>query len=146
MTSFRKILCPMDFNKSSLRAVEAAGVLAAHFGSELLLLHVVSPAEGASENAERKGADPADERALEASAQKALQVMSEYYQAQGLNTRFLVLPGNAADEIIRTADREDVELIVLANGSLPGLARPASGSLADKVVRLAKRPVLTVGR
>ncbi len=142
---FRKILCPTDFSESSGQAVEAARKLAARFGSELLLLHVVSPIPADAGGIEPEGVNSMKEQELEASVQRGLAAMTQRFQAQGLNARYSILPGNPADEIIRAADQENVELIILAKGNQTGLDAPILGSVANKVVRLSKRPVFTVG-
>jgi archaellum component FlaC len=56
----------------------------------------------------------------------------------------IVLRGNAADEIVRVADEENVDLIVIATHGRTGLDRLIFGSVAGKVVQLAKCPVLTI--
>ena len=43
MLPFKQILCPTDFSEPSYEAIKAAGEIAFHFGSELSILHVVSP-------------------------------------------------------------------------------------------------------
>jgi len=55
-----------------------------------------------------------------------------------------MLRGNAADEIVRTAGEEEIDLIVIATHGRTGLDRLIFGSVAEKVVRLAPCPVLTV--
>jgi nucleotide-binding universal stress UspA family protein len=52
--------------------------------------------------------------------------------------------GNAAAEIVRIADREQVDVIVIATYGKTGWRRLVLGSVAEKVVRLATCPVVTV--
>jgi nucleotide-binding universal stress UspA family protein len=58
----------------------------------------------------------------------------------------LVEVGNAADKIVQTAGQEDIDLIVMAAHGLSGWRQRLSGSVAERVLRLAHCPVLTVQR
>jgi nucleotide-binding universal stress UspA family protein/archaellum component FlaC len=145
MLPFKKILCPTDFSEPSYEAIKTSGELAFHFGSELCLLHVVSPVPVVPMGAEPSAFNVSSyEQELEDSSRKSLQEVINQLEWKELRVRLIVLRGIAADEIVRTADEEDVDLIVIATRGLTGLDRLIFGSVAEKVVRLAKRPVLTV--
>jgi universal stress protein A len=145
MLPFQKILCPTDFSESSNEAIREASELASHFASELLLVHVVSPlwsAAGASE-----GIPPdilRDEQQLEEEAETLLRDWANRLQSQGLRVRSILLRGNAADEILRTAEEEKVDLLIIAIRGKTGLSRILFGSVAEKVVRHANCRVLTI--
>lgn len=145
MLPIKKILCPTDFSGPSYEAIKAAGELAFHFGSELCLLHVVPPvpiipaAEGPS------AFDISlYEQELEATSKRTLQEIINHLEWKDLPGRLIVLRGNAADEIVRTAQEENADLIVIATRGRTGLDRFLFGSVAEKVVRFATCPVLTV--
>jgi hypothetical protein len=53
--------------------------------------------------------------------------------------------GHAASEIVRYAERENIDLVVLGTHGRTGLARVLMGSVADEVVRMAPCQVLTIG-
>jgi nucleotide-binding universal stress UspA family protein len=145
MLPFRKILCPTDFSESSYEAVRAAGELASYFGSDLCIIHVVPPVPVIPVGAEPTAFNISMyEQELEASSKKSLQEVVDQLESKELKVRLIVLRGNAADEIIRTADEEDVDLIVIATRGRTGLDRLIFGSVAEKVVRLARCPVFTV--
>jgi nucleotide-binding universal stress UspA family protein len=145
MLPVKKILCPTDFSEPSSEAIKVASELASQFGSELLLLHVVAPL---SVPPEVMGLPPATvpvgEQELEASAKRSLEERVGRLHAEGLRARFLLRPGNAADEILRAAEEEKVDQIVIASHGRTGLNRILFGSVAEKVVRSARCPVLTV--
>ena len=61
-----------------------------------------------------------------------------------VGTRDLVTTGEAAPEILRIAQKEHVDLIVIASHGLTGWRRLVFGSVAEKVVRQATCPVLTI--
>lgn len=146
MLPYKKILCPTDFSEPSYEAIKAAGELAFHFGSELCVLHVVSPVPLVPTGAEPTSGFnvPLYERELEASSKRSLEEIINQMEWKDLKVRLIVLRGNAADEIVRVAEEEQAELIVIATRGRTGLDRLIFGSVAEKVVRLAKCPVLTV--
>ncbi len=61
-----------------------------------------------------------------------------------MRTRDLVTTGEPAPEILRIAAEEHVDLIVIASHGLTGWRRLVFGSVAEKVVRQAPCPVLTI--
>jgi nucleotide-binding universal stress UspA family protein len=145
MLPIKKIVCPTDFSEASHEAINAAGELAFHFGSELCVLHVVSPVPLVPMGAEPSGFNVSlYERELEASSKRTLEEITYQLEWKDLNVRLIVLRGNAADEIVRVAEEERADLIVIATHGRTGLDRLIFGSVAEKVVRLAKCPVLTV--
>ena len=145
MLPFKKILCPTDFSDPSYEAIKVAGELAYHFASELCVIHVVS-----SVPVIPMGPGPSAfnisqyEQELEASSKKSLEEIVHQLEWKELKVRLIALRGNAADEIVRIADEENVDLIVIATHGRTGLDRWIFGSVAEKVVRLAKCAVLTV--
>jgi nucleotide-binding universal stress UspA family protein len=147
MLPIKKILCPTDFSEPSYEAIKAAGELAYHFGSELHIVHVIAPVPIIPVPI---GPEPSAfdvtlyEQELEISSKRALEEVVNQLESKELKTRLTALRGNPADEIARTADEENVDLIVIATRGRAGLDRLIFGSVADKIVRLAKCPVLTI--
>lgn len=145
MLPFKKILCPTDFSEPSYDAIKAAGEVAYHFESELCVIHVVPPVPMVPIGTEPSGFNvPLYQQELEASSKKSLEEVVNQLEAEALKVRLIVLRGNPADEIVRTADEENADLIVIATRGRTGLDRLIFGSVAEKVVRLAKCPVFTV--
>jgi nucleotide-binding universal stress UspA family protein len=70
--------------------------------------------------------------------------LSETLDLKTWPCRLVVLLGNPADEIVRSADQEKADLIVIATQGRTGLNRLIFGSVAEKTVRLAHGPVLTI--
>ena len=81
---------------------------------------------------------------LDKEARKNLQQAAEQLKDAGLTTRAIVVIGDAATAIVETAEREQVDLIVIATYGKTGWRRLAFGSVTEKVVRLATCPVLTI--
>lgn len=145
MLPFQKILCPTDFSDSSYEGIIAAGEMAYHFGSELILLHVVSPIPKIPNRRELTSFDVSlYEQELEISSERTLQEIINHFELKELKTRLIVLKGNVVNEIIRIVEEESIDLIVIATRGRTRLDRIFLGSVADKVVCLAKCPVLTI--
>jgi nucleotide-binding universal stress UspA family protein len=145
MLPFKKILCPTDFSEPSYEAIKAAGELASHFGSELCIVHVIAPVPMIPMAAEPSAFDVAlYEQELEVSSKRSLEEVFKKLDSKELKARLIAVRGNAPDEIIRIAEEENVDLIVIATRGRTGLDRLIFGSVPEKVVRLSKCPVLTV--
>ena len=144
MLPFKKILCPTDFSKFSQEAIREATELASRFGSELLLLHVVTPVVIPAAGAEAVPDLLLNEQEMEEGAKASLKEWTGRLESQGLNVRSILRRGGAADEIVLAAEEENVDLLVIATRGETGLTRILFGSVAEKVVRHAPCRVLTI--
>ncbi len=148
MLPFKKILCPTDFSEPALTALKRAEELARHFSAELLVLHVIPPVPGHLTAADPPVASAFDiplfQQELAVYAEKILKELVSHLTAPGLRTRDQVTTGEAAPEILRIARQEKADLIVIASHGLTGWRRAVFGSVAEKVVRQAPCPVLTI--
>lgn len=145
MLPFKKILCPTDFSEPACKAIRAAGEIAAHFSSELLVLHVVGPVPVLETPTGLAGFDiAAYQRELASSAESSLQARIERHIPLSVNARALVAHGEPAHEITRIAVEEQADLIVLATHGETGWRHRIFGSVTAKVIRVAECPVLTV--
>jgi nucleotide-binding universal stress UspA family protein len=145
MLPVQKILCPTDFSRPSFEAVKLAKEWASFFSAELLLLHVVPPPPVIPVGPDFVIPDlVVPEKDLEAAARKSLTDLVAAFGLEGLKMRKIVLTGHAAEEIVRTADQEKVDVIIISTHGRTGLNRFLFGSVAEKTVRLASCPVLTV--
>ena len=116
MLPIKKIVCPTDFSEPSLEAVKVAGELADHFGSFLCLLHVVSLAPVmASPMIPTAFNVSSYQKALEDDAREKLQkIINDLIPATLHTCQPRVVNGYAPDEIIRMAEQEQADLIVIA--------------------------------
>jgi universal stress protein A len=135
------ILAPIDFSDSSLQALDVARDLASRYGSEIVLVHVVPVIpEGADILSETS-----NEKDLTEQAQPQLAELVDQLKQQGLRARAIIGEGNdAGPEILRIADAEHADLIVIATHGRTGLRRLAFGSVTEKIVRKADCPVLVL--
>jgi nucleotide-binding universal stress UspA family protein len=142
---FKKILAPTDFSEPSYRALEWARELAEKFSSELFLVHVVAPMPAVTPVAVPTTFDvPLYQKGLRESAEKSLDELREKRLPEGVNVRTEVRIGQAAHEIVKMAEENQADLIVIATHGATGLEHILFGSVAEKVVRTADCPVLTV--
>jgi nucleotide-binding universal stress UspA family protein len=135
------ILAPIDFSDSSLEALDVARDLAGRYGSEIVLVHVVPVIpEGADILSETS-----DEEDLIEQAKPRLAELADKLKQQGMRARAIIGEGNdAGPEILRIADAEKADLIVIATHGRTGLRRLAFGSVTEKIVRTADCPVLVL--
>lgn len=140
---YKKILAPLDGSDlsectlSHLRAV-ATGC---HV-PEVVLLRVVEPFHQIPEVSE-EFIKEARKSALE-SAKSYLSQVADGLKKDGVTTSTVVLQGQPGEEILDYAKKNKIDLIVISTHGRSGIARWAMGSVADKVVRHSKAPVLTV--
>jgi len=148
MLPFKRILCPTDFSEPALVALKRAEELARHFSAELLVVHAVPELPGPHAYADPPVATtievPLYQQELANYAEKMLKELVSHLISPEVRTRDLVTTGDAAPEILRIAAQEHVDLIVIASHGEKGWRRLVFGSVAEKVVRHAPCPVLTI--
>lgn len=138
------IVSPMDFSVHSDDALKTAADLASCFGSELCLVHVV-PALPKLPSLRSFFQEGEYEQALHSEAEKQLARMKEEIARRGITCKFAVGTANdTAMEILRMAEHNHADLIVIATHGMTGWHQLAFGSVAEKVVRLATMPVLVL--
>jgi universal stress protein A len=140
----RHILAPTDFSDYSKEAINDALELAQTFGAKLSLLHVVELPSSPIEEfvPSTMGGDLLDDLERRASAELA-QVLPQAQEAT-IEVRRAVVMGSPFRKIIETAEAEHVDLIVMATHGRTGLRHLVMGSVAERVVRTAPCPVLTI--
>jgi nucleotide-binding universal stress UspA family protein len=141
----KKILWPTDFSKSSYGALKAAEELAQNFAAELVVLHVVPPIPVMPTGGSLEGVFSASyPLEMESQAREALGKVVEQNISGKTKTEALVVHGNVAGEIVNVAKRENVDIIVMATHGATGWQRFVFGSVAEKVIRMAHCPVLSI--
>jgi universal stress protein A len=144
MLSIRRILFPTDFSEPAEYAWPYALTFAQEFEAEVHLVHVVAPPPRLTE-AYTGDFDPGQMVAsLTAEATASLDGQVEGAKSRGLIFQREVRVGVDYREIIDYATKHDIDLIVMATHGRTGLAHVLLGSVAEKVVRKAPCPVLTI--
>jgi universal stress protein A len=165
----KRILCPVDQapvstkapagaqpdcvhgqgpTEAACRALKAAEELAQAFCGEMLLVHVVPPTPVPVSPIDGAFVPPFDVVAYD-------EQMREHYRAsleqlrkerldRKLKVRVRVVTGDPAGEIVRLSKEEKADIIVLPTHGRTGLSHVFFGSVAEKVVRHAECPVLTL--
>jgi universal stress protein A len=144
MRAFRCILHPTDFSSASAAAFRRALALAKASRAPLVLVHVMTPPSPFIGD----GPAPASYIDLLAlarrSARRRLARAAEQARRQGVQVRALFVEGLPADEILRAARRVRADLVVVGTHGRSGVSRLFMGSVAERVVRESRCPVLTV--
>ena len=139
MERSKTILVPIDFQDASLEALAFARDLAGRLGLEVVLLHayaipvVVYP-----------GFDPIVASGLPdeiaATAKSAVEQLAE----SAGDLRYILRAGDPATEILKVIDELEPALVALGTHGRTGLAHLLLGSVAEKIVRSSRVPVLTI--
>ena len=144
MVTLRKVLFPTDFSEPSEAAWGYVLALAKEFEAEVVLLHVVPEPPRLAE-AYEMGFTP--ERFIQAATEEAKRLMADL-MAKAADWKVAITPkvrqGVEFREIIDAAREAGADMIVMGTHGRTGLAHALIGSVAEKVVRKAPCPVLTV--
>jgi nucleotide-binding universal stress UspA family protein len=144
MKGFKKILFPIDFSECSKKVFPFALEMAQKFDAKLYLLFVARdisylttvdvPWELLSDTVAEVARG--GENRMQAFCDKGLSDFPNYESK--------VVTGDPADEIMKFANEQDIDLIVMGTHGRKGLDRTLMGSVADHVIKNAPAPVLTI--
>lgn len=141
----KKILCPIDFSEPADKALQTALDLAGHFSSQLIVLHVVSTAPVVPGSPGLTGFHmPSVVEKLKVESQKAIENRLADKASEGATLQPRVIAGNPAEEIVRFAEEEKIDLIVI---SMHGSGRWRDflfGSVTEKLLRMTRLPVMVI--
>ena len=143
MAGFRKILVPIDFSTHSSRALQTAIELAKKFGAKLHLLHCYQIHVGAISPYGIVIPESYD-RDIREAATRQLAEWREKASAQKLEVEAEISPMFPSEAIASTAERIGADLIVMGTRGLSGIKHVMLGSVAERTVRIAPCPVLTL--
>jgi universal stress protein A len=142
----KTILAPTDLSAASVAAVRYAARLAASLGASLHVMHVLADSMSSATLAEMYTALPADYfEGLERSAQETLRACltgEEKHRARVVMTTQMGLP--AQEFMKRLTEEPPIDLVVMATHGRGSVGRLLLGSVADKIIRKAPCPVLTL--
>jgi nucleotide-binding universal stress UspA family protein len=155
----KKILVPIAFTDNCLKAKQFADAIAAKFGAEVELLHVVEASpyevyqqrgivadvpiyESALGNVPRSAAKFIVKDVMEETRNELERIAAS--NGKGVKYTTSVKHGHSVDEILRAIDEEKPDLVVMATHGRTGVRHIVLGSVAERIVRLSPVPVLTV--
>ena len=139
-----KVLCAVDFSEPAREALHFAADLARQYEAELTLIHIYAvPGYAFPEGVMVAGPEVMNELLQE--IDRSLESWKKEAVSRGASDpKTIAIQGSAAQEIIRFAEDQGIDLIVVGTHGRGGLAHVLLGSVAEKVVRKAPCPVLTV--
>jgi nucleotide-binding universal stress UspA family protein len=136
---FKKIMCPVDFDHASAEAVDLSCKLAELHESTVYLLHVVS-----TPRFDDILLEPPHPIITEAVARKELEKVAGLRLESKVPYQLVTRSGDPAAMIVAAAEELGVDLIVMATHSGREMTRLIFGSVAERVIHEAKRPVLNI--
>lgn len=143
MAAIKRIMTAVDFSDTAQVAAQQAEELARNLGAELVVVHVLN--EPAFALAEGSGyVSPAVVEEYEAAMKVKLSGIAQALSANGAKVEAKLLRGVPHDAIVSCAQTEKIDLLVLGTHGRTGISHLLLGSVAERVVRLSKVPVMTV--
>ena len=140
---YRKILVPLDGSKVAEGVLPHAKALAYSQGAELILLTV-----GANPSLDFAFSDPGiAQQAIQEQEERSKKYVSEIenqLKEAGFKTSTLLRIGSVAETILEVAEEVQADIIAMSTHGRTGAARWLLGSIAERVVRNSKIPVLMI--
>ncbi|MBI1822581.1 MAG: universal stress protein [Nitrospirae bacterium] len=137
----KKILVPTDFSPESERLLKYAVMTAKSFGARIHLFHAIEPFPYTTTDAFMV---VDNSEALKSIADSLIKNFTSLLRKQGIPVKASMSVGSPAREIVMKAVQEKVDLIIMGTHGRTGVEHVLLGSVAEKVVRMAKCPVLTI--
>lgn len=134
---FERIIVPLDGSELAEAVLAQVRRILFHQDAEIILVRAVPVPAGAEEAAELADI-------LQAQADKYLGGIAGVWNAQGAKVRTVARQGDAADVILDLAAEEKASLIMMSTHGRSGVSRWALGSVAERVLRASRVPVLAV--
>ncbi len=147
MNNIKKILVAIDFSENALKVVESAAYFANKIGAELCIVHVVESLDNYSGFViPHISLDKLEEDLMKGAQQKMRDFIEEYREDSKTQVplKDAVLVGDLVQELEKYVKQEKCGLIVIGTHGYKGLEKTLFGSVAEKVLKSASCPVLTV--
>jgi nucleotide-binding universal stress UspA family protein len=142
---YKKILLPLDGSARAEAILPHVGEIAGRFGSRVIILIVEEPAIMLERdeviNAERYLAERAQMRkGITIYASKIIKKLKD----KNIEAEFLIGKGPVVQSIVKTAVREEIDLVAMASHGRSGWTRTFYGSVAAGVLQNIDRPILMI--
>jgi universal stress protein A len=135
----KRVLVPVDFSKHSRKALGYALGLAAQFGAEVTLVHIVEQTAYPGD-----WIYPLTASDFSENRPKLLEELKALTKNSGVTASHIVRLGRAWKDIVEIARERKSDLIIIGTHGYTGLRHTLMGSVAEKVVRHSPCPVLAV--
>lgn len=142
VSAVKKILCPVDLYHFLPEVAEYALNLAESHNAEIHVLYVLEPIPSILAANLHILVDDFEEKLRQYAEEKMAEILSLHFISG--RVKGSVVFGQPADEILKFAEKTQDNLIVMASHCRTALCRAAHGSVTDKVLANAKKPVLVV--
>ena len=143
-TDIKKVLVPIDFSDYSKSALKYAAEFAQKFSADMFLVYVVEPVIYPPDFSMGQIAIPSVNAEWDIKAKEELDKLAGSEIPDSVKVLTIIKTGKPFIEIIETAAEEDVDIIIIATHGHSGMEHILFGSTAEKVVRKAPCPVLTL--
>lgn len=148
MKSFDRIIAPVDFSHCSRTALNYAISLAQQLGAELRILHVCEVPALVSPDLVVTIPDQPTQTISEWVRSEATagmeDFMKEVVRPEGVPMEIKLVAGDAPDRIAKEAEEYNADLVVMGTHGRRGVAHLIMGSVAERTLRVAPCPVLTI--
>jgi nucleotide-binding universal stress UspA family protein len=144
MIEIKKILVPTDFSEYARNALRYATAFAQSFQAQLVLIHCCEHTVLGAGTEAYHFSVPEYIAKVEESERTTLEELAEEIRGAGFTVETVFAVGAAAAAVVETAREKDVDMIIIATHGRTGFSHLMFGSTAEKVVRMAPCPVLTV--
>ena len=139
-----KILVPIDFSDYSKNALKYAVDFAKNFKAKIFLIYVIEPIIYPADFSIGQVTIPTPDVDMNTRAESELNSLAKNFIDKALEFEVMIKTGKPFVEIIETATEKDVDLIIIASHGHTGVEHILFGSTAEKVVRKAPCPVLSI--
>ncbi len=139
-----KVLVPIDFSDYSKNALKYAAQFARQFKAKMFLVYVVEPMIYPADFSMGQVAIPSTDIDLQKRGDEELNNLAKSLIDPSVDVEIIIKTGKPFVEINETAIEKDIDLIIMATHGHTGVEHLLFGSTAEKVVRKAPCPVLTL--
>ncbi len=138
LTNFKRVLCPVQFDKNSVAALALAKEIVKQNQGRLFVLNIVSPHSDPTRVAGAAMAAHDEKLAEQELARLKAEMLAD------VEHETILRLGNPAEEIIKAEHDYGADLVVMATHGRTGVSHLVLGSVAERVVRESVCPVLTM--
>ena len=145
MREVKKILLPIDFSEAAIKILQYAIFVAEKFNAKIFIIYVMEYPYTLSGLAPSRTDNEYEDQMISFAEKRMASFLKEHNRGLlPLSCESSILSGHPAEEIISYAEMERVDLIIIGTHGHKGLEKMLFGSVAEKVVKLAPCPVLTI--
>ncbi|MBQ6219829.1 MAG: universal stress protein [Methanosphaera sp.] len=143
---YKKILLPTDGSKNSESAIIHALTIASDEHAEIIILNVVDSKHLSSlpDEALDKDANAIFEKHSEKAISRVKEIIKENEDKFNVKVSTLSLEGNPSEVILKVCEKDDIDMVVMANSGKHMVDRFLLGSVTEKTIRQSPVPVLII--